>query len=85
MLARCKKLEIGLASRTAHHQKLFNFLKTAASPPVLWLPAFVSAGMQQLLDARSGDFVTWQASRSAPADGGHAASHAAAAAAASTW
>lgn len=62
MLARCKKLEIGLASRTAHHQKLFNFLKTAAGPPVLWLPAFVSAGMQQLLDARSGEFVSWQAS-----------------------
>ena len=62
MLARCKKLEIGLAARTAHHQKLFNFLKTSAGPPVLWMPAYVSAGVQQLLDARKGDYLTWKAS-----------------------
>ena len=70
MLARCKKLEIGLAARIAHHEKLFNFLKTAAGPPVLWMPAYLSAGMQRLLGERKAEFGTWQVRAAAPR--GHA-------------
>ena len=61
MQARAKKLEIGLAARITHHAKLFNFLKTAAGPSVLWLPAHISSGVQQMLEQRQSDFQTWQA------------------------
>ena len=68
MQARTKKLEIGLVARITHHAKLFNFLKTAAGPAVLWLPAHVSSGMQQLLDDRQADFQTWQVCPAVPGD-----------------
>ena len=60
MQARAKKLEIGLAARITHHAKLFNFLKTSSGPSVLWLPAHISSGVQQMLEQRQADYQSWQ-------------------------
>ena len=60
MQTEVKRLEIALMQRIMLREQHVGFLKTAAGPPVMWLPSSVNATLQKLLDHRLSEFTGWK-------------------------
>ena len=55
-----KEKEIALALKVEREMKLTQWLKTAARPPLLWLPAVHTEDTKLLLDQRLTDVTAWR-------------------------
>lgn len=59
-LADIKRLEIMTAERLQHRGTLANFIRTAATPPLHWLPAAHNEATEQLLDQQQDKLAEWK-------------------------
>ena len=60
MQADVKRLEISLAQRILHHDRLAAFLKTRNGPHILWTPATTSAETKSLFEDRQLELTAWK-------------------------
>jgi hypothetical protein len=58
--AAAKRLQIMVALRILHHEKLSKFLRTEVGPRLMWQPKVHCPETLTLLDARAADFVAFK-------------------------
>ncbi len=59
-MADVKRLEIMTAERIVHRGVLANFLRTAAGPPLHWLPVAHTPATEALLKQQQADLADWK-------------------------